>query len=110
MHSGPALREIFLLPPKEVRARGIIYKFLRMPYGIFEAERQWLCVIEEWLLEKYGRELVPGIDQLLVLRSRDGLITLLVSKMADDFFIAGPRDAIYDFFHSLNQAFKLAAS
>lgn len=110
MQSGPAKRDIFMRPPKEYRSRGNIWKLLRLPYGIVEAGRQWLCVIEDWMMNVYFMERVHGIDQLLVLKLPDGSIGLMVAKVVDDFFLAGSVGQIPRFFEHIRRYFKLGST
>lgn len=109
MQSGPAKRDIFVRPPRESHVRGKIWKLLRLPYGIVEAGRQWLCSIESWMLKEYFMERVTGVEQLFVLRGAKGAINLLVAKVVDDFFITGPEVGIQRFFDHLNRSFTLGS-
>lgn len=110
MQSGPAKRDIFVRPPKEFKQRGKMWRLLRLPYGIVEAGRQWLCAVEDWMLEKYNMQRVFGVDQLFARRRPDGNIVLLVAKVVDDFFMAGDLLEINHFSEHIDAAFKLGAT
>lgn len=44
MQSGPSSHNIYVRHPKAIRIRGVLWKLLRLPYGISEA-RYRLCAI-----------------------------------------------------------------
>lgn len=44
MQSRPIQRKLFFRPPKQISSRSSVWKLTRLPHGIVEAERQWLCV------------------------------------------------------------------
>ena len=51
MQSGNTKRRIYVRPPREWKGdRGILWKLIRLPYGIKEAGRQWMLTCEAWLL------------------------------------------------------------
>lgn len=107
MQNGPIKRDIYVRPPKEFGMRGKLWKLLRLPYGIVEAGRQWLCVIEQWMLHEYEMELVFGVDQLFAKRGADSNIILIVAKVVDDFFVTGAESDIKSFFDNLDRSFSL---
>lgn len=110
MQSGPAQREIYVRPPREFHQRGKVWKLSRLPYGIVEAGRQWLCAIEQWMKECFLMNCVSGVDQLFVRRTEVGDIELLIAKFVDDFLISGTRDSISIFLREINLKFKLGSS
>lgn len=110
MQSGPIKRTLFVRPPKKLCQKGMVWKLLRLPYGIVEAGRQWLCAVEQWMLEEYGLDKVPAVDQLFYKRGEDMRITLIVAKVVDDFIIGGFASEITSFLESLNKRFKIGRS
>lgn len=65
MQSGPIQRELYFRPLKNVDLhRQVAWKLLRLPFGIIEAGRQWLCAIEDWMLQEFGAERTYGVEQL----------------------------------------------
>lgn len=107
MQSGPAKRDIFERPPKEFRSRGKMWKLLRLPYGIVESGRQWLCTIEDWMLNTHNMERVHGIDQLFILRRHDKSVVLLAAKVVDDLFLSGTYKEIKMLYGNIGRSFKL---
>lgn len=72
MQSGPIQIDIYLRPPPEWKTPiGIIWKLIKLPYGITEAGRQWAKVFDSWLMAEAGFECVTGVPQLLVKRSNN---------------------------------------
>ena len=90
LQSGPIKRDIYVRPPIEVgERRGVLWKLVKLPYGITEARRQWATVIEEWLLNTAEMERVNGMSQLFLKRSSRGDIILMIAKVTDDLLMAG---------------------
>lgn len=50
---------------------------------------------------------VSRVDQLFYKKGWNGRVSLLITKVVDDFIIAGFRPAISEFFEQLNDRFKL---
>lgn len=108
MQSGPIQRDIYVRPPRRIDHRqSTAWKLLRLPYGIVEAGRQWLCAIEDWLTRKYNMNRVLGVEQLFYKKGEDGKINILVAKVVDDFLIAGTTEAIDSFLEALGQHVKI---
>lgn len=60
--SGPIKRENYVRPLRECAVPiGIIWKFVKVPYGVTEAGRQWATVFEGWLLKQAGFYRVVGV-------------------------------------------------
>lgn len=119
MQSGPIKRDLYVRPPKEYwsiddgkdgRKVKSLWMLLKLPYGIVEAGRQWLCAIENWMLSDYGMERVRGVDQLFVKRLPDTTIGLLVAKVVDDFLLAGIDSEIRQFLEHVHNAFTLGST
>ncbi len=68
---------------------GELWKILKPAYGLVESGRLWKTTVEAWMIDTYGLEVVPGLSQLLVLRSNKGPPVLLIAKVVDDFLLAG---------------------
>ena len=114
LQSGPIKREIYVRPPREWNSasdaypkRGILWKLLKLPYGIVEAGRQWQLVAESWLLEQMMFERVPGLSQIFTKRDKNGHITVMLTKVIDDFLVAGSVSDISSFVQSAKQQFEI---
>lgn len=106
LQSGPIQRDIYVRPPKEwCGPRGILWKLLKLPYGIVEAGRQWQKTVESWMLNEAGLERVLGISQLFVKRDETGRIILLIAKVTDDFLLGGSVEEMKVFLDPLKQRF-----
>lgn len=120
MQSGPIKRDIYVRPPKEFykmgdqdcrrKPHGGFWKLIKLPYGIFEAGRQWLCSIETRMLNTYEMERVQGMEKLFVKREKDGKVCLLVAKLVDEFLVISPPKVIDRFFQSLHKYFTLGVT
>lgn len=106
LQSGPIKRDIYVRPPRDWSTlRGILWKLLKLPYGIADAGRQWQKVVEEWMLTQAGLERVFGIPQLFVKRDKDGYISLIIAKVTDDFLLGGAIEQMQLFIESLKNRF-----
>lgn len=107
MHLGPITRELFVRSPQAFLKQGTFWKLHRLPYGIVEAGRQWVCVIEEWLLKIYGFRCVREAEKRFYKRGGESRIALLVAKVVEYFLIADSPAQIRLFTEDLHAKFKL---
>lgn len=112
LQSGPIQREIYFKPPREWHyvqkyRKGVLWKLLKMPYGIVEAGRQWMIASEEWMIKEAGLKRVFGISQLFVKRNTNGKIVLLVAKLTDDFLACGNGPMLNEFFSKMQERFEV---
>lgn len=107
MQSGPIQREVYVRPPKDChRKRGMVWKLLKLPYGLTDAGRQWLLRAENWLLGDAGMERVDGVNQMFT-RKHGDKIKLIVAKVIDDFLVVGNTADIKLFFRELGGEFDV---
>lgn len=108
LQSGPISRELFVRPPREYQTkRGVVWKLIKLSYGISEAGRQWAKTIESWLLHDQKMVRVNGISQLYLKRDQSTNITLLLAKLTDDLLIAGSEQDMHNFATSIQKRFKI---
>lgn len=106
LQSGPIKRDIYVRPPRDwPTLRGILWKLLKLPYGIADAGRQWQVVVENWMLTEACLERVFGLPQLFTKRTPDGRICLLVAKVTDDFLLGGSVQEMQNFVELLGKRF-----
>ena len=90
LQSGPIRRDIFVRPPHEYsRARGVLWRLLKVPYGISEAGRQWAQVFEEWPTKEARFERMQGVPQPFARRGKENAIQMLLAKVTDDLLMTG---------------------
>lgn len=107
MQSGPIQRNVYVRPPRDCsRKRGMVWRLLKLPYGMADAGRQWQMRAENWLLGKAGMERIDGVNQMFVRRD-SGRIKLLVAKVVDDFLITGRTEDIKAFMKELAEEFEV---
>lgn len=119
LQSGPIQRTIYVRPPRELYkipsekprvSRGILWKLLKLPYGIVEAGRQWQLFAESWMIDVLSFSRIPALSQIFVKRSNSGLITLIVEKVIDDFLIAGNLPDIEWFIAEAEKKFEIGCT
>lgn len=102
---GPINRNIYVRPPKEWNGvRGVLWKLTKLPYGVVEAVRQWMKVVDEWMLTYGGLERILGIGQFYVKRI-EGKIILLLAKLTDDFLLSSTSTDMIDFIRRIQKRF-----
>lgn len=77
-----------------MRSRGVLWKLIRLPYGIVEKERQWLYFVKLWITKSNRMEHVTYVNHLFIKRSQESSIFLIVAKVVDNFLISGDTPAI----------------
>lgn len=108
MQSGRIQRDIYVRPPRSHSNRHApLWKLRRLPYGIVEAGRQWLCAVENWLLREYRVSRVSSMEQLFYKRGESGSVELLIAKVVDDFLVAGQPSVVEKFLKALGTRFIL---
>lgn len=88
----------------------LLWRLQKLHNGIFEPGRQWICAIDNWILQERKFNRVPGVDQLFVSKSYDAMVCHFMAKVVDDFFVVGPKYRILDLFKALYGVFALGAS
>merc|ERR1711984_62091 len=81
-------REIYLLPPKDVKKEGLIWKLKKPLYGLNDASRKfWLKV--KSVFGKIGLRRLEGDEALYFNNNKNGDLEGIVSTHVDDFNLAG---------------------
>ena len=80
-------REVFIKPPKEADAKGMLWRLNKCLYGLTDASRQWYEEIDE-KLEQLGFE-KSCQDPALYLYKEDDILEGLIAIHVDDFLHAG---------------------
>ena len=87
LQSKELKREVFLVPPKDIAKKGIIWRMKKSLYGLNDVSRQfWLRVKEVFKQEKL--KTLPG-DEDFYYKHEGGRLAGMVITHVDDFQIAG---------------------
>lgn len=98
LQSGSITRDIHVRPPRELKGtRGILWKLLRLPYGIADASCLWEKVVEECMTTEGGLRRLLGISQLFIRRADDGSLRMIVAKVTDYFLLEGAVEDMQNF-------------
>ena len=85
-------RDVFMLPPPDIRKPRIIWRLKKPLYGLDDASRKfWLWVKE--VLKDIGLKVMDG-DEAFYYIHRDGELIGAVITHVDDFTLAGTEDLI----------------
>ena len=80
-------REVFVLPPKDVREDGVIWKLNKAAYGLDDASRNWYFSVKDDLLKLGCTQ--SELDKALFRRTRNGKLEGIFLMHVDDFLFAG---------------------
>merc|ERR1712105_43727 len=81
-------REIFLLPPRDVKKEGLLWKLKKPLYGLNDASRKFWLMVKE-VFGKFGLRKLVGDEALYYKHSKNGDLIGIVSTHVDDFSLAG---------------------
>ena len=80
-------RDVFVIPPPEVRKFGKLWKLQKSAYGLYDASRKWFLAVKAELLEM-GMKPVSGDDAVFT-KHEEGQLTGLCIMHVDDFLVGG---------------------
>ena len=87
-------RDVFMLPPADIKKPGLIWRLKKPLYGLDDASRKfWLRVKE--VLKKMGLKVLEG-DEAFYYLHKDGKLIGAVITHVDDFTLAGTEDFVND--------------
>lgn len=105
--SCPADRKVYVLPSRESKLRNELWLFLIAGYGLINANPK--CqLVSEGVFAALGLKHLLVIQQLFVKINNDGVVVLLVTKIADDILACGPDDELRAFLAAFGSQFKLS--
>ena len=85
-------RDVFMLPPPDIRKPRIVWRFKKPLYGLDEASRKFWVQVKE-VLKEIGCKVMEG-DEAFYYLHRDGEFVGAVFTHVDDFTLAGTEDFI----------------
>ena len=81
-------RDVFLMPPKDIRKEGYVWKLKKPLYGLNDASRKfWLRVKE--LFGELGLQRLEGDEAVYYRKDKNELLEGMISTCVDDFDLAG---------------------
>ncbi len=86
---------------------GELWQILKPAYGLVESSRLWQSMVEPWVIDTYGLEVVPDLPQLFVLRGNQGPPVFLIAKVVDDFLLAGSPHEVCRFQNAISTRFEV---
>ena len=105
LQSGPAERDVYVVPPRECSDRWFYWLLLTAAYGLVNANVKWQKHCDN-TFNRLGLSSVKYIPQLFYLRGSDGL-KLVVLKVVDDMLIAGSEEDRKRFLDKLRTVYKV---
>ena len=83
-------RDVFLMPPKDIRKEGYVWKLKKPLYGLNDASRKfWLRVKQ--LFAGLGLQRLEGDEAVYYKKDENGELEGMVSTCVDDFDLAGTK-------------------
>ena len=105
LQSGPAERDVYVVPPRECARRGFYWLLLVASYGLVNANAKWQNHSDDTLF-KLGLRPTVLIPQLFFQKKND-MLSLLVSKVTDDMLVGGEKSERDGFIKKLGQHYDI---
>ena len=84
-------RDIFMVPPKDVKKESVLWKLKKPLYGLNDASRKFWLKVKE-VFGKMGLRRLEGDEAMYFKRNKEGDLEGLISTHVDDFNLAGNDD------------------
>lgn len=101
LQSGHALRDVYVMPPRECPNRRFCWLLELAAYGLVNANAKWQKHSDDTYF-KHGPQSVVFIPQLFYLMQARSL-SLIVVKADDDIHVGGPSSLAQDFVYRLSR-------
>ena len=105
LQSGPAQRDVYVIPPRECKERSFYWLLMVASYGLVNASAKWQDHSDTTFLT-IGLNAVRYIPQLFYMK-KNGVMCLIVAKVVDDILIGGSLEARKWFISRLKKYYKL---
>ena len=107
LQGNPIQRDVYVMPPKDVRTEGVIWKLKRFIYGLNDAPRAWYNKVKSEF-KKLGAVL-SKYDNSLFMWHKDGQLVGILVCHVDDFTFAGTADWDRNVIGEIKRQFKISA-
>lgn len=87
LQTGPAARDVYVIPPRESTHRNTLWLLLAAAYGLINSNAKWQHQ-SDLAFFKLGLQQVKLIPQLFI-KMEDGDVVMVVVKMFDDVLLTG---------------------
>ena len=104
--TGPAMRSVFVIPPKESRQRDVVWLLLAAAYGLVNSNAKWQ-VKSDGAITSLGFIQSSAIPQLFLHFDNNGSVDIVLIKIVDDILATGKDDALRSFVTHFGLVFKL---
>ena len=84
-------REIYMVPPKDVKKESVIWKLKKPLYGLNDASRKFWLKVKE-VFGKMGLKKLDGDEALYFKKNEEGELEGMISTHVDDFNLAGSEE------------------
>ena len=84
-------RDVFMVPPKDVKKESVLWKLKKPLYGLNDASRKFWLKVKE-VFSKMGLKRLEGDEAMYFKRNKEGDLEGLISTHVDDFNLAGDND------------------
>lgn len=98
-------RTLFLMPPKDLKLEGKLWKLKRTVYGLVDASRSWYLSVRDALLALGCRQ--SKLDPALFMWYTDGEFSGMFAMHVDDFIWAGTASFQNKVIEALSQKFEI---
>lgn len=105
---GQIQREQYMRPSYSIFCLdSLLFKFVRLSYETVQSRRQWLSVIDQWLINVYHLPSISAVDHLSHCPRGHRLIKIFVADVVGDFLETGWKQVFNRFSKTLYDKCKL---
>lgn len=104
LQTGQALRDVYVIPPRECTSKDVYWLLLTAAYGLVNANAKWQSQSDQLFFD-LGLEQCPVLPQLFYI-IKNGQLVLLAAKIVDDILVTGDTDMVDKFITGFNSKFK----
>ena len=103
-------REVYILPPADIREEGKVWKLSRCIYGLCDAPRSWYKRLEKELTAKLQGIRSKYDKALFFWHDKDNNLRGVMALHVDDFILSGTSEWSTDVVGAIMRVFKISSS
>lgn len=96
-------------PPRELDGtiRGLIFKLLKLPFGVTLSGIQWDTVVDYWLINYIYMKKVIGVSHLFLIKHRGRSLSIILGKFTYDLSLTGEIRYMEEYFIKISERLKI---
>lgn len=106
LQTGDALRNVYVVPPKESENKQHLWLLLAAAYGLVNANAKWQ-EHSDHLLHELGFKQLVYVPQLFYFQDGSGNLSAVAVKIVDDVLMTGPKHVLESVIAKIKSSYKL---